>query len=163
MISRLAKLDLETDEAGAEGAVRLIHDEASLVLDLTGIVELDAERARLGRELDRLAGDIAKIDKKLGDPRFVEKAPAHVQEAQHEPPRRGRGGTAEDRRRRLDRIGRRRLERADSPCCPEAGDRVILNAFTVALIGNMARSSHMVVEELAKDASEVRVGAVSGS
>ena len=104
LISRLAKLDLETDEAGAEGAVRLIHDEASLVLDLTGIVELDAERARLGRELDRLAGDIAKIEKKLGDPRFVEKAPAHVQEAQHE-----RRAEAEAARQKiaqaLDRIG----------------------------------------------------------
>ena len=86
LIARLAKLDLEAGEAGAEraeGAVRLVHDEASLVLDLAGIVELDAERARLGRELDRLAGDIAKIEKKLGDKRFVEKAPAHVQEAQH--------------------------------------------------------------------------------
>ena len=82
LIARLAKLDLETDEAGTEGAVQLVHDEASLVLDLAGIVELDAERARLNRELDRLAGDIAKIEKKLGDKRFVEKAPAHVQEAQ---------------------------------------------------------------------------------
>ncbi len=84
LISRLAKLDLGPAEADAAGAVRLVHDEASLVLDLAGIVELDAERARLGRELDRLAGDIAKIEKKLGDKRFVEKAPEHVQEAQRE-------------------------------------------------------------------------------
>jgi valyl-tRNA synthetase len=87
LIARLAKLDLgadEADEADAAGAVRLVHDEASLVLDLAGIVELDAERARLGRELDRLAGDIAKIDNKLGDKRFVERAPAHVQETQRE-------------------------------------------------------------------------------
>ena len=84
LIARLAKLDLGVGEAEAAGAVRLVHDEASLVLDLTGIVELDAERGRLERDLDRLAGDITKIEKKLGDKRFVEKAPAHVQEAQHE-------------------------------------------------------------------------------
>ena len=104
LIARLAKLDLGADEAGAEGAVRLVHDEASLVLDLAGIVELDAERARLNRELDRLAGDIAKIEKKLGDQRFVEKAPEHVQEAQHE-----RRAEAEAARQKitaaLERIG----------------------------------------------------------
>ena len=104
LIARLAKLDLGAGETGSKGAVRLVHDEASLVLDLAGIVELDAERARLGRELDRLAGDIAKIEKKLGDKRFIEKAPVHVQETQHE-----RRAEAEAARQKiaaaLERIG----------------------------------------------------------
>ena len=84
LIERLARVELAAGEVAGPGAVRLVHEEATMVLDLAGIVELDAERARLKRELDKVAGDIRGIEKKLGDKRFLEKAPAHVQEAQRE-------------------------------------------------------------------------------
>ena len=84
LIARLARLELGAGDVGGEGAVRLVHEEASVVLDLAGIVELDAERARLKRELGKVAGDIRGIERKLGDKRFLEKAPAHVQDAQRE-------------------------------------------------------------------------------
>ena len=57
-------------------------DEATIVLPLAGVIDVDAEKKRLEREVQKTLGEIAKIDKKLGDDRFLSKAPAHVIEEQ---------------------------------------------------------------------------------
>jgi valyl-tRNA synthetase len=52
-------------------------------LPLAGLVDLDAERARLQKELDEVASMIARSDKQLAGP-FAEKAPAHIVERERE-------------------------------------------------------------------------------
>ena len=49
-----------------------------IVIPLAGLVDVDAERARLGKELEKVEKDIAFFERKLGNPKFVEKAPAAV-------------------------------------------------------------------------------------
>ena len=49
-----------------------------MLLDLAGAIDLGAERARLGREIDRLAKDVAKFDAKLANPGFRAKADPEV-------------------------------------------------------------------------------------
>jgi valyl-tRNA synthetase len=47
-------------------------------------VDLDAERARLGKEIQRLEGEIAKANGKLSNEKFVAKAPAAVIEQERQ-------------------------------------------------------------------------------
>ncbi len=80
LILRMARLSSVEPLAGAvpKSAVQAVLDEATLVLPLEGIVDLDKERARLTKEIDKLAGEIKKIDAKLSNEQFVAKAPEEV-------------------------------------------------------------------------------------
>ncbi|MCO1656557.1 valine--tRNA ligase [Pseudonocardia humida] len=49
-------------------------------LDTSGAIDVAAERARLGRDLTAAQKELDQADKKLGNPKFVEKAPAEVVE-----------------------------------------------------------------------------------
>jgi valyl-tRNA synthetase len=81
----LARLDrIELDGAIPRGAVQTVVDEATLALPLAGIVDLDAERARLAKEIARLAGEIDRFDAKLANANFVARAPEEVVEEQRE-------------------------------------------------------------------------------
>ena len=80
-IERLARVDDLTfaDTAPAESA-QIVIGSATICLPLAGVVDLDAERARLDKELKKLDGDITRIDKKLGNEQFLAKAPEEVVE-----------------------------------------------------------------------------------
>ncbi len=56
------------------GAARTVLVE----LDTSGAIDVAAEGARLGRDLAAARKELEQADRKLGNPRFVEKAPAEV-------------------------------------------------------------------------------------
>ncbi len=86
LILRMARLSSVEPLVGPtpKSAVQAVQDEATLVLPLEGIVDLDKERARLTKEIDKLAGEIKKIDAKLSNEQFVAKAPEEVIEEQRD-------------------------------------------------------------------------------
>ncbi|MGL4963571.1 MAG: valine--tRNA ligase [Inquilinus sp.] len=86
LIRRLARLaTIEPWEAEpAKGSAQAVIDEATLVLPLAGIIDLDKERARLTKEIEKNASEVEKIDRKLGNAQFLEKAPDEVVEEQRE-------------------------------------------------------------------------------
>jgi len=59
-------------------------DEATIVLPLEGLIDLDAERARLARERAKTVAEIGKVESKLSRPDFVERAPPEIVEENHE-------------------------------------------------------------------------------
>ena len=65
-------------------SAQLVVGEATLALPLAGVIDFDAERARLEREIGKEEAEIAKVDKKLGNEQFVSKAPPEVIEEQRE-------------------------------------------------------------------------------
>ncbi len=85
LIRRLARVEgpAETNEI-EKTAAQVVVDEATFALPLAGVIDLAAERARLSKEIDKLAGEIGKIDAKLGNAGFVAKAPPEVVEEQRE-------------------------------------------------------------------------------
>jgi len=64
------------------GALQLVVDEATFVLPLGGVVDLEQERRRLGKELAKAQAEIARFDQKLANPKFLDRAPAEVVEEQ---------------------------------------------------------------------------------
>jgi valyl-tRNA synthetase len=64
------------------GALQLVVDEATFVLPLGGVVDLEQERQRLGKELAKAQAELARFDQKLANPRFLDRAPAEVVEEQ---------------------------------------------------------------------------------
>jgi valyl-tRNA synthetase len=51
---------------------------------LKGVIDLDAERARLAKEMAKADADIARVDAKLNNPNFVARAPEEVVEVEKE-------------------------------------------------------------------------------
>ncbi|MDZ4382731.1 MAG: valine--tRNA ligase [Parvibaculum sp.] len=81
-LARLATVDIASE--APHGAVQLVLDEATLILPLAGVIDLDAETARLRKELGKLADEVKKIDAKLGNAKFLAGAPDHVVDEQRE-------------------------------------------------------------------------------
>ena len=85
-IERLARIDGVTylEDDIPKGAISTVLDEATLALPLADVIDLDAERARLSKEIDKLAKEITGYDKKLANKAFLAKAPEDVVAEQHE-------------------------------------------------------------------------------
>jgi valyl-tRNA synthetase len=49
-----------------------------LFLSLEGLIDKEAETTRLKKELEKIEGETAKIEQKLGNPNFTQKVPANV-------------------------------------------------------------------------------------
>jgi valyl-tRNA synthetase len=85
LIDRLARLSsVETATDIPHGAIQLVLDEATLILPLASLIDVDAETARLRKELGKLEDEVKKIDAKLGNAKFLAGAPEHVVEEQRE-------------------------------------------------------------------------------
>ncbi len=103
LIVRLARLAAFEPQAGADrvaqafshGAAQMVVDEATLVMPLAGVIEIDKERARLEKEIARVENEIAKVDKKFANPDFVAKAAPEVVEENRE--RRAEWSAAKER------------------------------------------------------------------
>jgi valyl-tRNA synthetase len=77
-LAKTESITLLDDAADApESAIALVGD-MKILIPMAGLIDKDAELARLDKEIGRLRTDIERIEKKLANPSFVEKAPAAV-------------------------------------------------------------------------------------
>ncbi|MCP4935623.1 MAG: valine--tRNA ligase [bacterium] len=79
-IARLEELSFSADIP--DGAIQMILDDVTIAMSLEGIIDVEAEQARLNKDIDKQRGDIKKIEAKLGNENFTARAPAEVVEEQ---------------------------------------------------------------------------------
>ena len=85
LIKTLARLEtIGYDQPVPEGSVQDVLEESTLVLPLADVIDIAQEQARLKKEMDKLKGEIGKLDKKLSNDQFLAKAPSEVVEEQRE-------------------------------------------------------------------------------
>ena len=81
LLKKLAKLEsvrvLAQGEEPPLSATALVGDMQVLV-PMAGLIDKDAELARLDKEIGRLDGEVKRVGGKLGNAGFVDKAPAEV-------------------------------------------------------------------------------------
>ncbi len=73
-----------TDKCDDEGTVRIVTDACEIFLPLADIVDTDAERQRLTKELQTVESEIKRAEGKLGNAEFVAKAPEKLVNAEKE-------------------------------------------------------------------------------
>ena len=96
-LARLKSIEAPAREPVARGALQVVVDEATFVLPLGGVVDLEQEHQRLGKELAKAQAEIARFDQKLANPNFLDRAPADVVETQ-----RARRAEVEQTRQKLE-------------------------------------------------------------
>jgi valyl-tRNA synthetase len=84
-IKRLARLEHITfSDAVPKSSAQIVLDETTIALPLEGIIDFDAEKKRLAKELEKIAKDMGVIDGRMNNAAFVAKAPAEVLEESRE-------------------------------------------------------------------------------
>ncbi|MGQ3890534.1 valine--tRNA ligase [Legionella sp. CNM-4043-24] len=83
-LCRLNDVHFLTDGETAPVSASAVVRELELLIPMAGLINKEAELARLDKELSRLAKDIALAQGKLGNPNFADKAPADVIAKEHE-------------------------------------------------------------------------------
>ena len=67
-----------------KGMVTVITHAARISIPLAELVDMEKEKARMEKELKKNQAELDKLDTKLNNPGFVNKAPANVVEAERE-------------------------------------------------------------------------------
>ncbi len=75
-MARLQSIDIVTELP--KGAIQIILQEATFSLPVAEFINRDQERARLEKEIQKLGGEVEKIDQKLSNDKFVQNAPAEI-------------------------------------------------------------------------------------
>ena len=84
-IKRLARIEsIEFANKVPEASAQIILGEATFCMPLGKLIDFDAERARLEKEMGKIDLDIEKVEKKLNNPKFVENAKPEIVEAERE-------------------------------------------------------------------------------
>ena len=104
-LSPMARVEhVELAASVPDNALQTVVDGVQYAIPLAGLIDMDAERKRLSKEIEKAQSEIEKIDKKLGNEAFVAKAPEKVVTLQKER-RAGYAAEVESLQAALDGLG----------------------------------------------------------
>ena len=80
-LQKLGRLEsitwLNSEETTPESAIALLG-EMKILIPMAGLIDKDAELARLEKEIQKIKNDLPRVEGKLSNPTFIDKAPADV-------------------------------------------------------------------------------------
>ncbi|WP_427451134.1 valine--tRNA ligase [Litorimonas sp. WD9-15] len=84
-LSPMARVErVELADTAPEASLQTVVDGVQFAIPLAGLIDMEAERKRLSKEIEKAQSEIEKIDRKLGNEAFVAKAPEKVVNLQKE-------------------------------------------------------------------------------
>jgi valyl-tRNA synthetase len=83
-LARVTKLDFLKDGALPKHSASAVVAGEELFVPLEGLIDIEVEKTRLKKEIDRLTGALDGIRSKLGNENFISKAPKEVVEKEKE-------------------------------------------------------------------------------
>ncbi len=81
LLLKLAKLDRitwATSKDDIPASASLIVDDIELCIPLAGLIDVEQELARITKRMEQLEQEIGRLEAKLGNPNFADKAPVEV-------------------------------------------------------------------------------------
>jgi valyl-tRNA synthetase len=103
-IRRLARVESVSFDEASGGAAQVVVDEATYIIPLEGVIDIEAERARLSKALQAAEKERDSLAGRLGNPSFVERAkPEAVEKARADHAE--KASDAEKYRAALGRLG----------------------------------------------------------
>jgi valyl-tRNA synthetase len=73
-------LEVKADYQSAKGTPTVRTELGELFLPLEGLIDVEAEKARLKKEIEKCESEISKVEQKLNNPAFTQKVPPQVLE-----------------------------------------------------------------------------------
>jgi valyl-tRNA synthetase len=83
-LARVTSLTFVQDSARPNVAASAVVQGEELFVPLEGLIDIEAEKARLKKEIDRVAGLVKTVQSKLSNSGFTDKAPKEVVEKERE-------------------------------------------------------------------------------
>lgn len=83
LIERMARIEkIEYTDVAPKGSIQTVMGKATLILPIADIIDLDAERDRLKKQITKLDIEIKQLSGRLGNKEFVANAPEEVVQEQ---------------------------------------------------------------------------------
>jgi valyl-tRNA synthetase len=84
-IGRIARTDIkDSADFDEKGATILLSSGSRIHVALAGLVDMDKECRKAKGELDKLSEQLHALEKRLSNPGFTDRAPAHVVDAERQ-------------------------------------------------------------------------------
>jgi len=77
-LAKLEGINISADHSPEKTDAVAVLPNLEIYVPLKGLIDFEKERARLGKEIDRIAADLSRVEGKLANESFVSKAPAEV-------------------------------------------------------------------------------------
>jgi len=77
-VGRVESIVELTDDEEPPVSAAALHGEMRMLVPMKGLIDVEAERSRLGKQLEKVQAELARATGKLGNEKFVNNAPAEV-------------------------------------------------------------------------------------